>query len=242
MTITTQQTLAGHVWKWNPLLWLCLGLVWLFSSCVPNAVSQPQGAQAEVQANFGPEGVVWSANGSAYLARAPQFEVQQLLAPADISAVSWYNGRVWMAVPQLRSILAAEGAVEQYQLGYVVQMSPNALYLRDGAVLNYQGQLLGVLDAAPRAVWSQDKTDYLVVGAILYQYLEGKLTVLQKGVSLQAVYIRPKNPVGSSAVTVEAVPISTRSQPNQKGIWGQVGNTTLWVGPTGQISIETNRK
>ena len=155
---------------------LALAALLALTACAPSQTTSTQApyAPAPLQAAFSDAGVLWSVNGRAFIARAPDFRAQAVGLPASAGAVAWQGSGLtavpWVALPAYGLIVTASGAPDTQQVGRVAALSSLAVYRADGTALSYGGSSATGLPSAPSAVVTGgDGVDYALVAGALYR-------------------------------------------------------------------------
>ncbi|MBB6098011.1 hypothetical protein HNR42_001434 [Deinobacterium chartae] len=158
--------------------------------CAPQQ-AVPRGQTAPLRGAFSTDGVVWTNGRQAFVAELPSLKVRPLGAPGPVSAVNWWDGAAWMAVPSSGWLLRAEGPAEVRDVGAITHLSARYAYRPNGSVLTAQGALAGFeFDQGPRAVLSaSDGLDYVLLEDRLYRVSAGLRELVFSDLPLTPLYL-----------------------------------------------------
>lgn len=224
-------------------------LLFLLGACAPRA----QGGDPFAAA-FSSGGVIWTANGRTFLARAPQFAPEAVRTPGRVADVAWQGGDAWVALPDVGWVQRVTGAPGVVRAGLAVRLSAARIYREDGSAVAYAGgPAAGLLGAPDAVVTGGDGLDYALQGGKLYQ-LGSARTLVNEAAGGPYLVATPGGAVTSAVPAavhdgdlyrltngqlerVDAAGSVRAALPHAPGLVGLAGDLVVTVSPGGQLRL-----
>ncbi len=221
----------------------------LLAACAPRA-----SGGAPFAAAFSGGGVVWTANGRTFVARAPQFAPEAVRTPGRVADVAWQGEGAWVALPDAGWVQRVTGAPGVVRAGLTVKLSAARVYREDGSAVTYLGgPATGLLGAPDAVMTGGDGLDYALEGGKLYQ-LGAARSLIREGAGGPYLVATPQGAVtstvpaavhdgdlyrltGGQLERVDAAGAVRAAVPHAPGLIGLAGNLVVTITPGGQLRL-----